>query len=45
VDALLRKALTRVSMKDAVAEVAMATGQPRREVYQRALTLTKDDHD
>jgi 16S rRNA (cytidine1402-2'-O)-methyltransferase len=39
VDALLRNALTRVSVKDAVGEVALATGRPRREVYQRALTL------
>jgi 16S rRNA (cytidine1402-2'-O)-methyltransferase len=41
VDALLRKALMRVSVKDAVGEVAFATGRPRREVYQRALALTK----
>src|SRR3984957_3858850 len=39
---LLREALTRVSVKDAVAEVADATGLPRREVYQRALALAKD---
>jgi 16S rRNA (cytidine1402-2'-O)-methyltransferase len=45
VDILLRQALTRVSMKDAVAEVAMATGRPRRDVYQRALKLTKGEHD
>ncbi len=43
VDALLRRALARVSMKDAVAEVALATGRPRREVYQRALELSKED--
>jgi 16S rRNA (cytidine1402-2'-O)-methyltransferase len=43
VDALLRRALTRVSLKDAVGEVAVASGRPRREVYQRALELTKDD--
>jgi 16S rRNA (cytidine1402-2'-O)-methyltransferase len=36
---LLRQALARVSLKDAVAEVAAATGQPRRQVYQRALAL------
>jgi 16S rRNA (cytidine1402-2'-O)-methyltransferase len=42
VDALLRRALTRVSLKDAVGEVAAATGQPRRAVYQRALELTRD---
>jgi 16S rRNA (cytidine1402-2'-O)-methyltransferase len=43
VDDLLRRALTRVSVKDAVGEVALATGSPRREVYQRALALAKDD--
>jgi 16S rRNA (cytidine1402-2'-O)-methyltransferase len=45
-EALLRQALTRVSLKDAVSEVADATGLPRREVYQRALALAeaaKDD--
>ncbi len=41
-DALLRQALGRVSLKDAVAEVAEATGLPRRELYQRALVLTKE---
>src|SRR5262249_45657175 len=39
---LLRAALARVSLKDAVAEVADATGAPRREVYQRALALAKE---
>jgi 16S rRNA (cytidine1402-2'-O)-methyltransferase len=39
---LLREALNRVSLKDAVAEVADATGLPRRELYQRALALTKN---
>jgi len=43
IDTLLKRALTRVSVKDAVGEVAVATGRPRREVYQRALALTKDD--
>ena len=43
VDALLRSALDRVSVKDAVGEVALATGRPRREVYQRALALSKDN--
>jgi 16S rRNA (cytidine1402-2'-O)-methyltransferase len=45
VDDLLRRALARVSVKDAVGEVALATGRPRREVYQRALALAKDDGD
>ncbi|MDP2411709.1 MAG: 16S rRNA (cytidine(1402)-2'-O)-methyltransferase [Pseudolabrys sp.] len=45
VDAMLRQALARVSVKDAVGEVALATGRPRREVYQRALELAKDDGD
>jgi 16S rRNA (cytidine1402-2'-O)-methyltransferase len=40
-DDLLRGALARVSVKEAVAEVATATGRARREVYQRALALTK----
>src|SRR5271154_2591983 len=44
-DALLRQALARVSLKDAVGEVAEATGLPRRELYQRALALTKDAGD
>jgi len=39
---LLRQALNRVSLKDAVGEVADATGLPRREVYQRALALAKE---
>ncbi len=41
-DALLRSALARVSVKDAVGEVALATGRSRREVYQRALELEKE---
>jgi 16S rRNA (cytidine1402-2'-O)-methyltransferase len=40
-DELLRRALARVSVKDAVSEVAMATGRPRREVYERALALAE----
>jgi len=31
-------------VKDAVAEVAAATGEPRRAVYSRALELAKE-HD
>jgi 16S rRNA (cytidine1402-2'-O)-methyltransferase len=44
-DDLLRRALARVSVKDAVGEVALATGRPRREVYQRALELEKGNGD
>jgi len=40
-DAMLRDALARSSLKDAVAEIADATGLPRRQLYQRALELTK----
>lgn len=39
VEALLRPALQRLTLKDAVAEVASMTGQARREVYRRALAL------
>jgi 16S rRNA (cytidine1402-2'-O)-methyltransferase len=45
VDDMLRRALARVSVKDAVGEVALATGRPRREVYRRALELAKDGGD
>jgi len=41
-DLLLRQALARVSVKDAVGEVAEATGLPRRKIYQRALALAKE---
>jgi 16S rRNA (cytidine1402-2'-O)-methyltransferase len=44
-DALLRQALERLSVKEAVAEIAAVTGEPRREIYQRALALAKErDH-
>ena len=43
VDALLRRALQHASVKDAVSDVAAATGRPRREIYQRALALSEDD--
>jgi 16S rRNA (cytidine1402-2'-O)-methyltransferase len=42
VDTLLRAALTRLSVKEAVGEIAVVTGRPRREVYQRALAMTKE---
>jgi 16S rRNA (cytidine1402-2'-O)-methyltransferase len=38
-DTLLRAALDRVSLKEAVAEIVVVTGAPRRLIYQRALTL------
>ena len=41
-DELLRLALERGSVKDAVSEVAAATGRPRREVYRRALMLAEE---
>ena len=41
VDELLRSALARVSVKDAVSEVAAFSGLPRREVYRRALNLVQ----
>lgn len=43
VDAMLRSSLQRVSVKDAVSEIVAATGLPKRDVYQRALALSKDD--
>ena len=44
-DALLRQALDRVSVKEAVAEVTAVTGHPRRAIYQRALELSRErDH-
>ncbi len=45
VDDMLRRALARLSLKDAVGEVMIASGRPRREVYQRALQLRKDAGD
>ncbi|MGV3634712.1 MAG: 16S rRNA (cytidine(1402)-2'-O)-methyltransferase [Pseudorhodoplanes sp.] len=45
VDALIRAALSRVSVKDAVGEIVAATGLPRRDVYQRALELAKERGD
>ena len=42
-DALLRTALERHSIKDAASLVADETGQPRRLVYTRALALARSD--
>ena len=41
-DAALEHALAEMSLRDAAAAVAAATGRPRREVYARALALTGD---
>jgi 16S rRNA (cytidine1402-2'-O)-methyltransferase len=43
-DELLRSALKRDSVKDAVAQVAEASGRPRREIYARALELARHGH-
>jgi 16S rRNA (cytidine1402-2'-O)-methyltransferase len=43
IDDMLRKTLEKISLKDAVASVADATGQPRKEIYRRALELVKTD--
>ena len=42
VDELLRDALRTQSLRDAVGAVAAATGEPRGEVYRRALALAKE---
>lgn len=41
-DALLRDALGRLSVRDAAAVVAEASGRPRKEVYRRALALSAE---
>jgi 16S rRNA (cytidine1402-2'-O)-methyltransferase len=41
-DARLRTAFRRASLRDAVAAVAEATGLPRRQVYARALELMEE---
>jgi 16S rRNA (cytidine1402-2'-O)-methyltransferase len=45
VDAMLRSALARGSVKDAVSEVCGATGRSRRDVYRRALALSEGSDD
>lgn len=42
IDERLKAALATVSLKEAVAQVAAQTGQPRRKVYARALELTRE---
>ncbi|SOB92545.1 16S rRNA (cytidine1402-2'-O)-methyltransferase [Rhodobacter sp. JA431] len=43
IDAALRDRLGRMRVKEAASEVAQALGLPRREVYQRALALDRDE--
>src|SRR6201747_372156 len=43
-DDLLRSALKRDSVKDAVAHAVEVSGRPRREIYARALELARQDH-
>src|SRR3954462_5872733 len=43
-DELLRSALQRDSVKDAVAHAVEVSGRPRREIYARALELARQDH-
>jgi 16S rRNA (cytidine1402-2'-O)-methyltransferase len=42
-DDLLRSALKRDSVKDAVAQAVEVSGRPRREIYARALELARQD--
>jgi 16S rRNA (cytidine1402-2'-O)-methyltransferase len=42
IDELLRQALRTQTVKDAVGAVAAATGEPRAEIYRRALALAKE---
>ena len=44
-DAMLRDAMTSMSRRDAVQAVAEMTGQPRRAVYARALTIDDGPRD
>ena len=41
-DALLQQAMADMSLRDAAASVAEATGLPRRDIYARALALRQD---
>lgn len=41
IDALLRDALATMSVRDAAATVAAATGLPRKEVYSKALAIVR----
>ncbi|RWR10527.1 16S rRNA (cytidine(1402)-2'-O)-methyltransferase [Paenirhodobacter populi] len=43
IGAMLRERLSRMSVKDAATEVAEALDMPRREIYQMALKMEKDE--
>ena len=45
VDALLVDALSNMSVRDAAATVAAATDAPRRDVYRRALEISRSRND
>jgi 16S rRNA (cytidine1402-2'-O)-methyltransferase len=42
IDTLLKEALGRASVRDAAAEIAARLGLPKREVYARAVALTRE---
>lgn len=42
VDSMLRAALAQMSVRDAASHVAAATGLPKKQIYERVLTLGKD---
>ena len=43
IDDLLKEALTRLSVKDAAAAIALQTGRARKDVYGRALALVAEE--
>ena len=45
IDAQLRAALAETSLREAVARVTAETGLPRREIYARALALTRPENE
>lgn len=45
IDAMLRRARESMSVRDAAKLVADATGAPKKDIYQRALTLDRDGAD
>ena len=41
IESQLKEALTRMSVKDAAALIAAATGQPRKDIYEKALQISR----